>query len=179
MNPTASSSLSPAQSSEKSPREASWGLKPRITVSATLGLGLALTLAGCGEIGAQSAADDLAASYADHDLPVVLNEAANSAQDGQQLSAVKQELTSPTNSFLVRRRDASWVVSQASDTQFLVVLWVYWEDKSFSAAQKWGIACREYTVAESVTVHPAECPDDTPQTPGPGAISWYYRSQVN
>lgn len=137
---------------------------------AVLCLIVALASTGCGQIGAQSAADDAAASYADHVLLRVLNEAADSAEPGQRMSAVERQLASPSSKFFMGRGDASWVVSQAGATEVSVTVYLIWVDKSFASAQATGIACREYTVGASVTVQAIECPKDTPQTPGPDAV---------
>ncbi len=105
---------------------------------AVLCLIVALASIGCGQIGAQSAPDDETASFADHVLLRVLNEAADSAELGQRMSAVERELPSPNSQYLVARGDTSWVVSQAGDTE-VSVNYIDWVDKSFASAQATGL----------------------------------------
>lgn len=126
------------------------------------------------QVGNQSAADEAAATFADRVLPPVLTQAADSAAAGERLAAMKRRLKLPDQQFLISHGNSNWVVGDVRNSQISVTVYHNWVDKSFTAAQAWGIACREYTVAKKVTVQAVDCPNDTRESPGQGAVGWFY-----
>jgi hypothetical protein len=136
---------------------------------------VALLLAGCAGAGDQRNAEQAAASFADTSLLGSLQEALPGAGPDGRLAAVVQRLRTPDETFMILNGDASWVVGPVRDSTIGITVYYFWEDKSFSASQAWGVVCREYTVSDTVTVTAVECPDGTPRSPGSGAVGWDYR----
>lgn len=134
-----------------------------------------LLVAGCAATGVQGEADEAAAAFADTTLLRSLQEAAQVAPPDRRVAAVTDRLQEPDEEVLVTHPDASWVVGAVSGSEIGVTAYYYWEDKSFSASQAWGVACRRYTVSREVSVVPVECPETTPARPGRGVVGWDYR----
>jgi len=125
----------------------------------------ALVVSGCADLGVQSHAHEAAASFADTSLLQALQEAAQAADPDGRLVAVAEQLDEPDDELRFLDGGGNWVVESAEGASITVSVYYYWEDKSFSASQAWGLACREYTVAETVTVTSVECASDVPSTP--------------
>ncbi|MGL5930932.1 MAG: hypothetical protein ACRCY8_18520 [Dermatophilaceae bacterium] len=138
----------------------------------------ALLTAGCFGAGVQDGADREAAGFADSTLLRGVTEATDAIPAEERLTAVRRWLESPDEEFLVvGLSDWSWIVREISANELSITVYYNWEDKSFSAAQAWGVACRVYRVDTTVTVRAVECPEGTEPSPGTqdGLVGWYYR----
>lgn len=129
----------------------------------------------CGSPSVQREADKTAAAFADTTLLRSLGEVARITPPAERVAAAVERLREPDEKLVVINAGASWVVGPVRGSTIDVTAYFNWEDKSFSASQAWGVACRQYTVSNEVTASPVECPEDTPPTPGRDAVGWDYR----
>ncbi|MGB0098990.1 MAG: hypothetical protein WBP61_01790 [Nocardioides sp.] len=127
-------------------------------------------LAGCSQL--QQDADAEAGRVADHVMPGALTDAISTAgarTPESRVAAAEQWLSDPGPSAIDSQGHVAWKVVASEGTSIRVDVYTYVESASFFPPDQgdatWGVACRSYAVAATVTTATVECPDGTPEEP--------------
>lgn len=121
----------------------------------------------------QSDADDEAAGVADQLLAPRLEQELDKAPTGSpqdRVQTIHSWLTAPDDEFLNSTNGPMWHVGAPDGSTIPVVVYRLWVDKAFVNDSKWGRACREYDVGETITSREVPCPRDTPREPTMDAV---------
>ena len=130
----------------------------------------AVLLGGCSDV--QQDADAEAARVADHVLPAAADEVLTSsrATTSERRGAVAEAWFSEPDAAVTDSQGAStWVVRSRDGASLRVDVYRRVESASFFPPDRgesaWGLACRTYDVASTVTATPVDCPAGTPKAP--------------
>lgn len=129
---------------------------------------LAAALLPACSAGVQDEADKEAAAYADGNLRKDLETGLGSTSDRV---AAAEKLLGGGPGALVPSPLFWWTPGERKGTTIPVVVYFQRTETTMSGTEAWGRACRDFVIGERVETREADCPDGTPASPGPSAVS--------